>query len=134
MLHIDSYLLEEQEDSGQEVSKSLVINYFALYSLSDADPLELLHCLLVGSAVKRQLDVSNALELGVSFVLRIHEVLNLSHLELTHSHQTISRSNLVSESETNLRSCEGQTTSVEFEQLGKVNEHSLCSLGTKISN
>ena len=78
--------------------------------------------------------MSDALEFGVAFVLRVNKVLNFCHLELTHSDQTVSRSNFVPKSKTNLSSSERQSSSVELEQLVEINEHSLCCFRTQISD
>ena len=56
----------------------------------------------------------NIFEFGVTFILRIDKVLNLCHLELSHSNQTVSRSNLIPEAETDLGSCKRKTTAIEL--------------------
>lgn len=132
MADIDSYFLEEEEDAGQEIAQGLIIDDLLLNGLSQIKPFEVLDGLLVGGAVEGQLEMGHALELGVSFVLRIHEVLDLRHLELPHSHQPVSRRDLVPKSQADLCSCEGEPSSVELEQLVEVNKHSLGSFGTEI--
>lgn len=58
--------------------------------------------------------MSDIFKFGMTFVLRINEVLNLSHLELSHSYQTISRCNLVPKAKTDLTGTEGNSTTIEL--------------------
>lgn len=77
--------------------------------------------------------MGNVFELGVPFILGIHEILDLSHLELAYSHQTISRGNLVSEAETDLASTEGHSAAVELQQFMEIDENALSSFGSEVA-
>jgi hypothetical protein len=70
----------------------------------------------------------------VVFVKGIHEMLDLGHLELTYPHQTITRGDLVPETQADLGSSEGQPTSVELNQFVEVDEHALSSLGSQVAH
>ena len=61
-------------------------------------------------------------------------MLNLSHLELSYPHNTVSRCDFVSKPEAELRSCERKSSPVELQQLVEVHKHPLCSLWSQISN
>lgn len=85
MLHIHSYFLQEQKDPSQEVSKGFIIDQLLVNSLADLHPLWFLHVLLMCRTVEWQFDMRYMFEFRVIFVLRVDEVLDLSHLELPHS-------------------------------------------------
>ncbi len=80
-----SNILQEEEDSDNEVSQCLVIDNFLFNSLSDWNPFWLAHFLLDFSAVKWKLYVGNTLEFLVTLIKRINKVFNFSHLEFSDS-------------------------------------------------
>ncbi|KAI6772111.1 hypothetical protein HG530_003069 [Fusarium avenaceum] len=116
LAHIYTNLLQEQVDSCNEVTQSLVINKTFLHSLANLDsPGSGLAGQLGITVKKNKLNILNLVESGVLLAtLRVDEVLDLSHKELTHSQQTSTRGDLVSE-------------------LGKVQELALGSLGTEVA-
>lgn len=73
-------------------------------------------------------------EFGMTFILRVNKVLDFCHLELSYSYQTISRSNFISEAETDLSSSKRKTTTVEFSQFVEVYKHTLSSFWSEIAN
>ena len=88
----------------------------------------------MGRTVEWQFEMGYMLEFRVAFVVRIDEVLDLSHLELPHSDQAVSWGDLVSESETDLGCSEGQSSSIELQQFVEVYEHSLGCFGPQVAN
>lgn len=87
--------------------------------------------LLVDSGEQWYLHVFHAAELGVGFVIRIHEMLNFSHSELTDSKETLLGVNFVTEAETDLGCCEGHAAVVEVEEAAEVYEDTLGCLGSE---
>lgn len=77
---------------------------------------------------QRELEISNSCELVMVLILRIHEMLNLSHGELSHSEKTLLRVDFVPEAKTNLSSSEWHSAIVEVNQSSEVNEDTLSSL------
>ena len=109
---VKSDVLQEKEDSDEEVTEGFVVDDFLFNGLTDGDPFWLTHVLLNFSTVKWELDVSDVLELLMAFILWIDKVFNFSHLELSYSQQGISWSDFVSESQTDLGSSKGQSSSI----------------------
>lgn len=90
--------------------------------------------LLMFSTVKRYFDMCDFFEFRMTFILRVNKVLYFCHLELSYSYQTISRSNFISEAETDLSSSKRKTTAVELSQFVEVNKHTLSSFWSEIAN
>lgn len=92
-LLFDSNVEQELVSPGQEVSKGLILQNSLVKSLPD----RVVRVgaqnsfLLVFCSVKRQLEVSDCVDLGVIFVLGVNKMLDLSHRELTHAQETLSR-------------------------------------------
>jgi hypothetical protein len=114
LLNIQTNFFEVEENPGDKITQSFVINNSLFDCFTDLYPLKVLHLLLMHSTIEWQLDMRNIFEFGMTFILRINKVLNLCHLELSHSNQTVSRSNLIPEAETDLSSCKRKTTAIEL--------------------
>ena len=73
-------------------------------------------------------------EFWMGFIFGIYEVLYLCHLELSDSYETVSWCDLVSEAQTDLSSCEWQSTTIELDEFVKVDEHALSGLWSEIAH
>jgi len=62
--------------------------------------------------------------------LRIPEVLDFGHVELSHSEQPGPRSDLISKTSSYLRGCERDTSVVEFVEFQEIYIDALCSFGS----
>lgn len=71
------------------------------------------------------------MESNVVLVRRVHEVLYLRHRELSHSQQALLWVDLISESESDLGSCERHLAIVEVEKSLEVDENTLGGLWTE---
>ena len=135
LCEVNTNLGQEELDTGEEVTQSLVVDEASLNSLSDGHR--------GGLGATRQLDVAvkqghlNVLDLGEAGVLLatlgVDVVLNLSHEELTDTQKTGARRNLVTERLANGGRGEGHALLVELEQLLEVQELSLGSLRAKVA-
>lgn len=67
-------------------------------------------------------------------VFGVDKVLDLSHAELPHPQKTVTRSNLIAESESYLSGGEGHPLLVVVEESLEVDEESLRSLGAKVAH
>lgn len=85
MIHINSHLLQEQKYPSQEVSKGFVIDQLLLDCFSELHPFWFLHVLLMCCTVEWQFKMGYVFEFRVGFVLRVHEVFDFGHLELSNS-------------------------------------------------
>jgi hypothetical protein len=65
------------------------------------------------------------------FVVRIYEMLNLSHGKLSDSQKALLGMDLISEAKTDLSRSEGHATVIIIEETSEVNEDTLSSLGSK---
>ena len=70
----------------------------------------------------------------MGFVFGVDEVLDLCHLELSYSYETVSWGDFVSEAETYLSGCEWQSTTVELDEFVEVDKHALSGLWSEIAN
>lgn len=132
---VNTNLDQEELDTGEEVTQSLVVDEASLNGLADGH--------IGGLGATRQLDVAvkqghlNVLDLVEAGVLlatlRVDVVLNLSHEELTDTQKTGARRNLVTERLANGGRGEGHALLVELEQLLEVQELTLGSLGAKVA-
>lgn len=73
----------------------------------------------------------NLLKPRMRLLVRVDEMLDLGHGELSNSKETLPGGDLVSERPTNLGRGERNTTVVELEQTGKVDKVTLGSLGSE---
>mgnify|MGYP001626740577 CR=1 FL=1 len=112
---LDTKRGQEQESPCDEVTNSLVANNATCDSLANLnhDWVSLVVLLSRGTP-EGKLDVGNIAELGVRFVLRIDEMLDLGHGELSYAQESLTRRDLVSETKTDLGRCEGSATIVVF--------------------
>jgi len=67
------------------------------------------------------------------FFQGVNEVLDLGHSKLTHAEKTLLRVDLVTETKTNLCSCERHLAVVVFYQTTEIHEDTLCSFRSKES-
>lgn len=132
---VDTDLLQEEVDSGQEVSQSLVVNKTLLNGLANRNLSGLSSARQLGIAVEEnKLDILNLMESAVLLAtLGVDEVLNLGHEELTNSQQTGSGGNLVSVRLADRGGSERHGALVELQKLSKVEELTLGSLGTQVA-
>mmetsp|Transcript_35851 Transcript_35851/g.103107 ORF Transcript_35851/g.103107 Transcript_35851/m.103107 type:complete len:219 (+) Transcript_35851:826-1482(+) len=84
------------------------------------------------SGKQGQLHVLDCAELGVLFVVGVHKMLNLTHLELSDAQQPGPRCDLIAEAQTQLSGGEGHLASVELEQPPEVDEDALGGLGPQV--
>ena len=84
---VDTNLLQEELDTGQEVAESLVINNIILDSLADGHRPDLGGAGQLGIAIEKvHLNVLDLREAAVCFAtLGVDKVLNLGHEELSHA-------------------------------------------------
>mmetsp|Transcript_13061 Transcript_13061/g.31206 ORF Transcript_13061/g.31206 Transcript_13061/m.31206 type:complete len:247 (+) Transcript_13061:816-1556(+) len=86
------------------------------------------------SGKQGQLHVLDCAELGVLFVVGVHKMLNLTHLELSDAQQPGPRCDLIAEAQTQLSGGEGHLASVELEQPPEVDEDALGCLGPQVAH
>ena len=65
------------------------------------------------------------------FVIRIYEMLNLSHRKLSDPQEALLGMDLISEAKTNLSCSEGHATIIIVEETSEVDEDTLSSLGSE---
>ena len=70
----------------------------------------------------------------MTFVVWVDKVLNFSHLELPDSQKSISWSDLVPKTKTDLSCCKWKSSAIVVNEFVKVNKHSLSSLRPQITN
>jgi len=129
-LRPDTNTCEEEVRSSEEVTQSFALQSAFLDRLSDC---ELQACgldavLLVLCREKWQLHVSDRVKLGVRGILRVIEVLNLAHGELTDTQEALSWRNLVSETSSDLCSGEGHPSIIVLDESAEVDKDTLGSL------
>ena len=130
----DSHILEELVSTSHEVSDGLVTNGALSHSVAHGEVVDHRHVLLlVLGGEKWEAVSSNQVELVMSLVQRINEVLDLSHLELSHSEETLLWPNLISKSNTQLSTCKWHLAVVELNKSPEVEEDTLSGLRTEVT-
>jgi len=133
-IRLDTASQQELVSTGAKVTQGLVADNALLNSITDGH-----HCwnhvgviLLLGTE-KWHGDILQRVKFGVALVKGVHEVLNLSHGELSHSEETLSWRDLVSETHTDLGSREWHSSVVKFDEAAEVDENALSSLWAEVS-
>lgn len=131
-LGVDTNLDQEQVDSSNEVTESLVVDQSGLNGLADGKGLDVgLTGRLDVLGEESELDVLDLVESVVVLVEGIDKVLDLSHGELSDSQKARSGGNLVSERLADGGRGKGHLGVVAVKELVEVEELSLGSLGPK---
>ena len=120
-------------------SVSLLMMPCSTASFTTSQPLSVPTCdvqqlpvaLLVFAREQRQHQVRHLRELRVTLVVRVAEMLDLRHRELSHAQQTRTRGDLVAEPRSHLRRREGELAPVVVQQAAVVHEHALRRLRTQ---
>lgn len=72
-------------------------------------------------------------KLEVVFVVRVYEVLNLCHLELTDAQETLFGMDFIPETQSNLRTCKRHSSIIELIQSSEIQKDPLRRLRSQIS-
>lgn len=121
------------EGSDDEIGKGLIVNNALFDSLADCHFNGLTIASLVVSGEEGEDLVFIVLEFGEGLVLWVNEVLNFGEGEFSDSEETRSGGDFVSETETDLGTTEGNTTTVVFEEVSEVDEHTLGSFRSEVT-
>lgn len=112
---VESNFFQVSKDFVEIIAQSFIVDKTCFDSFTDLNPFGCFNSFfLTFFAEEGEFMMSDIFKFWMTFVLRINEVLNLSHLELSHSYQTISRCNLVPKAKTDLTGTEGNSTTIEL--------------------
>ncbi|GKT46694.1 uncharacterized protein ColSpa_06875 [Colletotrichum spaethianum] len=133
--HVDTNLLQEEVDAGDEVAKRLVVDDLIAHGVANRHLLDVRLAGELGVAVQQgELDGLDLVEAVVLLAaLGVDKVLDLGHEELADSQEAGARGDLVAVGAANGGGGEGHLLHVEVEELGKVEELALGSLGAQVA-
>lgn len=130
----DAERCEELVRPRNKVAYSLVANDAVSHGISNPHHHWLSLVSILGAGTPQgELCICHSHKLRVRFVLRVNEVLNLGHGELTNTQKTLARRDFISEAEANLCSGKRCPTIVKFDQSTEVDEDALGGLWAQIA-
>lgn len=131
---LDAALSQEAVGSCHEVADGLAADHSLLDGITHCQVADqFTRALLTLCCQQRKHLACNKMELAVLLVLWINKVLNLGHLELSDSEETLLWMDFVSESETELRCCKWHLAIVELNKSSEVEEDTLSTLRSQVA-